>query len=284
VEDDEEEVSKGYPCKCKGGNIVTNHIGLKHLYLDTYIHRLRNRPMKTEFQEIKDLKTQLFELRLKLARSQSTTPWSLEQLETALKTLKLEKARDPHGWLNDIFKEGVAGKNLKLSLLEMMNSMKFHNYIPDFVELADVATIYKGKGEKCNLENDRGIFIVTILRSILMKLIYLDEYEGIDKSMSDSQIGARKGKNIRNHIWVVNGIICDVLSTKKKKPIDIQIFDYKQCFDGLWLEECLNDFYDGGFENEKLALLYNVNRNVKIAVKTPVGKTERGTIRNVITQ
>ena len=33
-----------------------------------------------------------------------------------------------------------------------------------------------------------------------------------------------------------------------------------------------------------MALLYSVNRNVKIAVKTPVGKTDRGTIRNVITQ
>ena len=74
-----------------------------------------------------------------------------------------------------------------------------------------------------------------------MKLIYMDEYEVIDNSMSDSQIGARKGKNIRNHIWMVNGVISDVLSRKTKKPIDIQIFDYRQCFDSLWLEECLND-------------------------------------------
>ena len=91
------------------------------------------------------------------------------------------------------------------------------------MEVADIATIYKGKGEKCKLDNDRGIFIVTILRTILMKLIYMDEYENLDKSMSDSQIGARKRKNIRNHTWVINGIICDVLSKKNKKPIDIHI-------------------------------------------------------------
>ena len=54
--------------KDKGGNVVTNHVGLKHLYLDTYIHRLRNRPMKTDNQEIKDLKTQLFDLRLKFLK------------------------------------------------------------------------------------------------------------------------------------------------------------------------------------------------------------------------
>ena len=94
--------------------------------------------------------------------------------------------------------------------------MKSENSIPEFVRLADVVTIYKGKGEKSSLENDRGIFMVTTFRSILMHLIYEDKYEQIDQSMSDSQVGGRKGKNIRNHIWVVNGIICDILSTKKK--------------------------------------------------------------------
>ena len=111
--------------------------------------------------------------------------------------------------------------------------MKEKNHIPDFVRMADVATIYKDKGEKCDLQNDRG--------SILMRLIYLDKYEVLDQSMSDSQVGAKKGKSVRNHIWILNGVICDVLSSKKIPQIDLQIFDYKQCFDSLWLQECMND-------------------------------------------
>ena len=109
--------------------------------------------------------------------------------------------------------------------LKLFNKMKQENYIPDFIRKADVATIYKRKGEKCDLENDRGIFLVTTFRSILMRLIYMDKYDIIDSNMSDSQVGGRKGRNVRNHIWVLNGIITDVLSTKKKTPIDIQIFD-----------------------------------------------------------
>ena len=31
------------------GNIITNHEGLKHLYLQTYVNRLRNRPMHSDF-------------------------------------------------------------------------------------------------------------------------------------------------------------------------------------------------------------------------------------------
>ena len=144
--------------------------------------------------------------------------------------------------------------------------------------------IYKGKGPKSELLNDRGIFIVTILRTILMRLIYLDYYTQLDESMSDSQVGARKGKNVRNHIWIVNGIIQDVLSSKSNRPVDIQIYDYKQCFDSLWLQECMNDLYSAGLNDDKFALLYNVNTKVDIAVKTPVGKTGRESVKNVIAQ
>ena len=148
-------------------------------------------------------------------------------LEKALKSLKKGKARDPNGLVNEIFKEGVAGRDFKLSLLKLFNKMKTENFIPEFIKMADVVTIYKGKGEKCDLQNDRGIFLVTVFRSILMRLIYLDYYETLDQSISDSQVGARKGKSVRNHIWVLNGIICDILSSKKKLPIDIGIYDYR---------------------------------------------------------
>ena len=89
----------------------------------------------------------------------------------------MDKARDPNGWVNDIFKDGVAGRDLKHSMLNFFNKMRDENYIPDFMRLADVVTIYKGKGEKSSLENDRGIFLVTTFRSILIRLIYEDKYE-----------------------------------------------------------------------------------------------------------
>ena len=149
---------------------------------------------------------------------------------------------------------------------------------------AEVTTIYKGKGSKSDLKNDRGVFIVSVFRNLLMKMIYKDIYETLDKSMSDSQIGSRKNKNIRNHIWVLNSIICDVLSSKTKKSIDVQIYDYKQCFDSLWLEECMNDMYKGGLNNEKFNLLYTANNLVKVAIRTPVGKTESKDIHKAVIQ
>ena len=87
--------------------------------------------------------------------------------------------------------------------------------------------------------------------------------------MSNSNIGARKKKNIRNHIFIVNTIIHDVLSSKTKEPIDIMVLDYKQMFDSECLFECMNDLYEAGVNDNMFALLYEANRENYVAVMTP---------------
>ena len=76
--------------KDKAGNLITNHEGLKklYLYLDTYLHRLRNRPIKAEFEDLKLLKSDLFDMRLELAQSEKSKPWNMNQLEKVLNALK----------------------------------------------------------------------------------------------------------------------------------------------------------------------------------------------------
>jgi hypothetical protein len=168
----------------------------------------------------------------------------MKDLEKVLRGLKTGKCRDPEGMIREIFKEEVMGNDLKESLLTMLNKSKLTGTMPRFMNLVNIAAIYKGKGEFTDLEAERGIFIVSILRTILMQMIYADKYRIIDNSMSDSNIGARKKKNIRNHIFVVNSVIHDVLSSSAKDPIDIMVLDFKQMFDSECLYECLNDVYE----------------------------------------
>ena len=76
------------------------------------------------------------------------------------------------------------------SLLAMLNNIRKNCSIAEFVEWADVTSLYKGKGDRLDLKKERGLFIVSVFRSILMKLIYNDNYETIDSNMSDSNVGA----------------------------------------------------------------------------------------------
>ena len=116
--------------KDSSGNLITNHEGLKKLYLKTYVHRLRNRTIKEDFEDLKELKNKLFEMRLELSGVCKTEPWVMKDLDRVLNALKKDKARDPNGWANVIFKDGVAGKDLKMTFL---NKIKSENFIPEFV-------------------------------------------------------------------------------------------------------------------------------------------------------
>ena len=131
----------------------------------------------------------------------------------------------------------------------------------------DISSIYKNKGNKNNFDSYRGIFWVPILRTILDRLIYNDEYGVIDEALSDSNVGARNGRNVRDNIFVMNAITNSVVKGNQE-PIDIQVYDVQKCFDALWVEDCINDIYETGFDNDKLPLLFLENQNAMIAVKT----------------
>ena len=110
----------------------------------------------------------------------------MSDLDKALADLKNNKSRDHSGYVNEIFKEGVIGSDLKRSLLMMLNKLKLNRMIVEFMRFTNISTVPK-KGSLTVLENERGIFRVDIVRSILMKIIYNDKYPEIDENMSDSQ-------------------------------------------------------------------------------------------------
>ena len=131
------------------------------------------------------------------------------------KGLKKNKARGPLGLDNELFKEGVIGDDLKESLVILINNIKEKCTLPQLTYLANITTIWKGKGDKTNLDNDRGVFTLTVLRMIIDKVIYNEEYDKIDLNMSDSNAGARKNKGCRNHSFIVNGILHEKKVEKK---------------------------------------------------------------------
>ena len=90
--------------------------------------------------------------------------------------------------------------------------------------------------------------------------------------------------NVRNHVWVLNGVIQDVLNRREAESIDVQILDIKQCFDKLWPEECLSDLYQYGIKDHTINLLYDGSLNNNIAIQTPVGITERKQVNKTVMQ
>ena len=106
-----------------------------------------------------------------------------------------------------------------------------------------ITSLYKNKGLKSEFSNQRGVFNVSKVRSILDKILYDDVYPIIDKELSNSNIGGRKGRNIRDNLFVIYGVINDVINGSST-PIDIQSIDIHKCFDEMWYHETHNDMFD----------------------------------------
>ena len=92
-------------------------------------------------------------MKMKIAEAEESPPWDIHDLEAALSNLKNNKARDSEGYINEIFKSGVIGNDLKKSLLVMFNRMKKEKLISMFLNTTNITTVPK-KGSKIELKND----------------------------------------------------------------------------------------------------------------------------------
>ena len=256
------------------GKLVTEPTELTKLLGEEYGRvRLRKRPTHPLNTQMKSVRQKLIQLKMRIAMKRQTKPFQIEDLETVMKSLKSKKARGPEGLSRTIFKPSVIGSNIKESLLTFFNKLKEAGQIPTFMRRAVVTTIPK-KGSKLKLENERGIFIVNSVRGILMRLIFNLKYSVIDSHMSDSNVGGRRKKSGINHIWVMNCVIHDQLSSVKKIPCVIQQFDYKQMFDGMDDKEACGDIFDYGVNDDHLTLISEANKELVISVKTPFGQSK----------
>ena len=97
-----------------------------------------------------------------MAKLTKSEPYTMENLEKVLKGLKSGKSRDPNGFVNELFqnKNMSSTSDLRNSLLLLVNRIKETIEFPEFLKVGKIFSIYKGKGERALLENDRGIFIL----------------------------------------------------------------------------------------------------------------------------
>ena len=122
-----------------------------------YKDRLRSRPYRPDLENMKERKKMIFDMKMQLAQAKSSPKWTMEDLDRALGNLKNNKSRDFEGYLNEIFKNGVIGTDLKQSLLLMFNKLKSEKMISKFMNFASVTTVPK-KGSRIEPANERGIF------------------------------------------------------------------------------------------------------------------------------
>ena len=57
-----------------------------------------------------------------------------------------------------------------------------------------------------------------------------------------------------------------------------------KCVDKLWLKDCLLEMYNLGYDPNTLKILYEMNRETDVIIKTQVGNTDNIQIKEVVKQ
>ena len=228
--------------KDPNGKLITDVDGFKKNTVNHYKKVLRNRPIKEGLEKHQLEKEEVCKMRLELSKTNKTPDWTKKDILEALKGLKNKKSRDPNDFSNEIFNPKVAGEDLVLAILALMNRIKSDQIYPKCLQLCNITSLYKQKGPHNEFGSYRGIFRVQVFRNILERVIYNDEYKTIDSNLTDCNVGARKKRNIRDNIYVPNAIMNDAINGTKE-PVDIAMYDIEKCFDSLWLDECINDIF-----------------------------------------
>ena len=169
--------------KDKDGHLVTSVEKLKQLCIETYTDRLNHEKIEPSLESLKVNEEKLFEDRRIKCKEVPLRPWTMKELLKVLRGLKKGKCQDPINLINEIFHPDVTGSDFLQGLLKLLNSIKKAQVFPKVFCFADILSIYKGKGDK----------------TIFDKLLYNDKYETIDSNLTDSNVGARKSRNIRDN-------------------------------------------------------------------------------------
>ena len=267
----------------KNGQIITTKQGILNLYEAEYKERLAQTNPHKNYDEIQKLKEDLFELRFKIGSNRKTEDWSYGDLEKICQKLENNKARDRDGLIYELFKPKNCGSDLIQSMVKMFNQIKNKLIIPKFLQNMSITSIWKHKGSRSSLSNERGIFNLSRPRVVLDKLIYQDIYDTVDSNLSCSNAGGRRGRGIRDQLFIIQGIINEVINGKSK-PICLQSMDVRRCFDNMNYFETNNDLWDTGVNDNKFSLLSQLDRTCKVVIKTPCGETREITFADLILQ
>ena len=92
----------------------------------------------------------------------------------------------------------------------------------------------------------------------------------------------RPGHRPSEHIYVLKSVF--IKHQAQKKPLIAACFDLRKMFDSEDLYDCLNQVYLSEVTGKLYRLLFQMNKNVRLTIQTPVGDTPSANTGPIVTQ
>ena len=130
------------------GKLITSKEEVKAESVKHYKNVFKERKITKDLQDFQAAREKLCLDRLKLARQTKSPEWSIEDVTCVLIELKTGKSKDPYEIPNELFKPIVAGDDLILAVVKLINRIKSELTFPAPMKICNVTDLYKNKGSK----------------------------------------------------------------------------------------------------------------------------------------
>ena len=261
------------------GQEVFGEEGIKEVYRSEFYQRLKSRDIDHDLRRLQALTELLCHLLTTECSQIAEEDFNMDELDVVIEKLKKGGACGPDNIPPEIFIEG--GMPLKLYLLDILNNIKNSQKIPSQWNEVCITTIYKNKGVKKLLENHRGIFLTVIASKVFERLI-MERIRVYTENMSKLQAGSKQKRSPADQTFMLRSAITH--ARYLNIPLYLTFYDFKQCFDNLWLEDALLSLWRVGVKSEMLTLIKKLNDTSVVSVKTPLGITEKFTLPSICKQ
>ena len=239
---------------------------IKEAALNYCVDLLTNRSPKVGFEEDVRLKDMIHEARMnEVVDDDGDARLSIEVFENSLKELE-KKNKEKYAFILK------SGNDYKQALYKLFSLVWNAEEKPDQWRNTLIVQLFKGKGEKNEFGNQRNIHTKMETPKMFGHMVMSQAKGKIIEKMSKFQIGTKNGHRAQEHLFSLKSIIAFYLS--HDFPILIQLYDISKFFDRESLRDGMNSIYNCGIKGKLYRLIYGMNKDTRIRVRTAVGESE----------
>ena len=238
---------------------------IKRVSLRYCVKLLTNRAPKEQYSQQFALKESLHWLRMQEVIENDINELSLDMFNKTLRSVSRKKA-DKYKFILK------AGQSLINAIFNIFNSVWKSEYIPKDWHRSDLVQLWKGKGSVSDLNNIRHLHVKCDLAKLFCQIVMSQAKDTLVNNMSKYQIATKPGHRASEHLFFIKSIVA--LTQARKEAVLVTMWDIQRFFDSESLIDCLSELYKSQIKGKLYRLIFRLNENIKITVKTPVGDSD----------
>ena len=165
-----------------------------------------------------------------------------------------------------------SGNSYKNALVKLFKSVWSTEEKPESWRKTTILQVPKGKSDQGNLNKMRNIHLKDPIPKLFCHIVMNQVKGKIMKNMSKFQLGTKVGHRPQEHIFVLKSIMS--LHEYYNEGLLLNLYDICKFFDKEELTDVLDEAHSLGLKEKPYRLVYELNKNTVIKVRTALGDTE----------